>query len=364
MAANKYSKLCIDKSKITEWIQLWCEANLTGKSDITFTENANRIQYTINNEGKVIKIDFIKCNGGLLTITPKVGVNIPISTQIADSICERVVNVLKDSPFANGFSIWVSKADFDVIIELIECMEGVSKKNYSEQLEEGRAQYYLYQFQGSSKDSITIKYFLNTGRMQLQGKPLFLFNEVVSMVSENGAALNDVVDAQLRYCSIDIPKDDIYEEMKKVLGDKLFNFLSSTQKAILSTAFILSKIEIAMPDYSGIIQQALRAYEGFTKKVYAQKGLECEGDKQLGVFFARPDKMSPFVMKQEYAKLLDSETEKQLTSMYTFYHRKRHPHAHATANDFDTAIITNRQVADELFNEIISKMKASHENVF
>ena len=51
------------------------------------------------------------------------------------------------------------------------------------------------------------------------------------------------------------------------------------------------------------------------------------------------------------------------TSMYTFYHRKRHPHAHATANDFDTAIIANRQVADELFNEIISKMKASHENV-
>lgn len=361
--ANKYSKLCIDKSKITEWIQLWCEGELEGESRITFTENSNRIQYTINNSGDIIKIDFIKCSGGLLTIAPKVGVNIPISIQIADSICERVGNVLRDSPFAHGFSILVSKDDFCVIIELIKEMEGVSQKSYSEQLEEGRAKYYLYQFQGNAGDSITIKYFLNTGRMQIQGKPLFLFNEVVSMVSENGAELNDVVDAQLRYCNLDIPKDDVYEEMKQVLGDKVFRFLSTAQKAILSTAFILSKIEIVMPDYSGIVQQALRAFEGFVKKLYAQKGLECEGDKQLGMFFTRPDKESPLIMKPEYAKQLDEETEKNLTALYIFYRKKRHPYSHATAYDFDTAIIANRKTADELFCEVISAMKTWHETI-
>lgn len=362
--ASKYSKLCIDKTKIEGWISLWCEENLNGKAEISGTEKDDRIQYTINNDGTIIKIDFIKCSGGLLTIHPKVGVNIPISTQIADSIYDRVNNVLKESPFAHGFSIVVSSEDFEVILELIDEMEGVTKVNYSEQLEDGKAKYYLYQFRGPAGDHVTIKYYLTTKRMQLQGKPLWLFNEVVSMVSENGADMNEVVDAQLRYCNVDIQKSDIYEEMESVLGSDLYKFLSNAHRAILSTSFILSKIDIDMSDYSGIVQQALRAYEGFAKKIYNQKGLICEGDTQLGAFFTRPDKMSPFTMQEKYSSILkDGELEKKLTAMYTFYYKKRHPHLHATAYDFDTVLISNRKSADELFSEIISAMKTWYVSV-
>lgn len=295
--ANKFSKLHIDKNRIQEWIQLWCEANLEGESTINFSESGERIQYTICNKNDTIKIDFIKCTGGLLTISPKVGKNIPISTQIAESIYERVKDVMKESPFANGFSILLSKDDFDTVIELVKEMQNVTEKNFSQQLEEGKAAYYLYQFQSEFKDCVTVKYYLNTNRMQVQGKPLFLFNEIVSLVSENGAKLNDVVDAHLKYCSVDIPKNDIYEEMKNIFGDDLFDFLSTTQKAIFSTAFILSKIEINMADYSGIIQQALRGYEGFAKKVFTNKKLICDGNKQLGMFFSRRNETSPFIMR-------------------------------------------------------------------
>ena len=103
--ANKYSKLSIDKEKLSDWIKLWCEENIVGKFDIHSVDSNNRIQYTIANEGKTIKIDFQKCAGGLLTICPKVGTNIPISMEIAENIYKRVGNVLKDSPFAKGYSI-------------------------------------------------------------------------------------------------------------------------------------------------------------------------------------------------------------------------------------------------------------------
>lgn len=359
--ANKYSKLCIDKEKITDWIELWCESNLKGDSRITKSENANRIQYNIVNGDNTIKIDFIKCANGLLTISPNVGVNIAISTQIAESIYERVANVLKDSPFAKGFSILISKEDFDIVIELIQTLEGVTLKNYSEQFEEGKAKYQLYQFSGPAGDTVTIKMYPNTKRMQIQGKPLWLFNEIVSLVSENGVEMRDVVDAHLKYCNVDMNQKDVFEEMEAVLGSDLFNYLSTSHKAILSTSFILSKIDIDMPEYSGMIQQALRAFEGFAKKVYSKYGLICPPEHQIGMFFTRTDKLSPFKMQTKYSSGLDLDVETKLTKMYVFIREKRHPYAHAGANDFETSIISSRKIADEKLGEIIIAMKTWHQ---
>lgn len=357
---KKYSKLSIDKSKIQDWIQLWCEENLENECTISCNEISGRLQYKIISGSSTIKLDFIKCSGGLLTIAPNVGANIPTSTQIAESIFQRVKNNIKDSPFAHGFSIIVSDDDFKTIIELLSGMEGVSLSNYSEQLNDGQAKYKLYRYVGPAKDCVTIKYFVSTKRMQLQGKPLWLFNEIVAMVSDEETRANDVVDAHLKYCNLDIPRIDIYEEMESVLGADLFSFLSNTQKALLATTFILDKIEVDMPDYSGLITPALRAYEGFTKKLFVQKGLPCDGNMQLGEFFERPDKMVPFSMKSKYSECLTKEVESQFISMYNFYYQQRHPYAHASAYDFDTTIISNRKSAEELFHEIILKMKAHY----
>jgi len=67
--ANKFSKLDIDKSKISDWIKHWCELNLDGDSSIRYSDIGQRIQYAIINNDKTIKIDFIKCSGDLLTIS-------------------------------------------------------------------------------------------------------------------------------------------------------------------------------------------------------------------------------------------------------------------------------------------------------
>ena len=355
--ANKYSKLSIDKDKLEALITLWCESNLQDDFLVLKNEKQDRIQYTIKNSDKEIKIDFQKCRGGLLTICPKVGTNIPLSTQIAESIYERVCNVLKDSPFSNGFSIIITAQDFDTVIELISEMEGVSLLNFSEQMDPGIAQYKLYRFSGSAGDLITIKYYPNTSRMQMQGKPLFLFNEVVAMVSENGADQDEVVDAHLKYCNLDMKKDAVFEEIESVLGTDLYNFLSSSQKTILSTAFILRKVDGYLGDYSILLQPANRAFEGFVKKIFAQEGLECDGEKQLGMFFNWQDHLFP-VMKEEYAATLDEKIEKGFTSMFKFYSQYRHPYMHASAYDYSTTIIENRKIAEEKLNEVISSMKS------
>lgn len=356
--ANKYSKLQIDPAKIQNWIHFWCEENLPESFAISSNDIPQRIQYTINSNGNIIKLDFIKCKGGLLTISPNVGTRVDISTRIAESIYDRVKNNIIDSPFANGFSIIIPESDFSTIIELLEGSDGVVLQKFSEQSNNGQAKYKLYRFKGPCGDTVTLKYFLSTKRMQLQGKPLSLFNDIVTMVSDCGTPAHEVVDAHLRYCSLNISRDDIFEEMENTLGKEVFAFLSTTQKAFLATTFILDKIDVEMPDYSGLITPALRAFEGFAKKIFAQKGLQCDGEQQLGGFFERTSKMEPFTMKSCYSGKLDVETVQHLTSMYDFYYRRRHPYAHASAYDFNTTIIANRKSAEEIFQEIIHKIKS------
>lgn len=358
--SSKYSKLSIDRTKIPNWLQMWCEQNLKGKFNITCKDIKARIQYSIDNEGNVIKIDFIKNKDGLFTICPNVGSNVSISTQIAESIYSRVCNVLKDSPFANGFSIILQEDDFNTVIDLISAINGVKCLGSSEQMEEGHAKYKLFRYSGEAGDTVTLKYYPNTSRMQLQGKPLYLFNEIVAMVSENGAKQDDVVDAHLKYCNVGMSKEEVFEELENILGNGLYMFLGVSHRVILSTSLILSKVDGYLGDYSIIIQPANRAYEGFMKKIYAQKGLMCEGEHQLGMFFDWPDAVSP-VMKPKYSSNLDSNIEKGFTSMFKFYSMYRHPYMHANAYDITTTIIEKREVADEKLKEIIDSMKTWYE---
>ena len=176
--ANKYSKLFFDSSQIYNWINQWCELNLGGDFSIVEKDTDQRISYTIVNDDKEIKIDFIKAKGGALTIFPGVGKNIDISELIAEDIYERVSSDLSKSPFANGFSIKMPYDDFKILIDLLNEYDDITLENYSKQDEPGKPVYELYRFKSDLNDSVVVKYFNNTNRVQIQGKPLYLFNEI------------------------------------------------------------------------------------------------------------------------------------------------------------------------------------------
>lgn len=362
MAKNKYSKLPIDVSKIYDWINLWCESEFgIGNYKIISRDNSPRIQYLIKCESKEIKLDFIKCTGGLLTIAPNVGTQQELSHNLADSIYDRVKDINKDSKFANGFSIKLPEEDYQTIIDLISEEQGNTILNRDVMDEPGKANYVLHRIKGKLGDTVVIKFFPHTSRMQLQGKPAALFNEIVAMISEGGADLNDVVDAQLNYCSLELNRNEVLEEMEQVLGRELYHYLTSSQKAILSSAFILSKISMELPDNSVIVQQAFRAYEGVLKKLLRDQNITLDEGEMVGSVFKHVKETNQFQMKSEYAAIVDDPTkEKTLTVMYQFYFQHRHPYSHASDNDLTTAIIGERKVADELFNEAIQYLKTGY----
>lgn len=365
MAKNKYSKLPIDASKIDDWINLWCESEFGCEKYQIEKENIpQRIQYLIRVDSKEIKLDFIKCDGGLLTITPNVGTQRDLSLKLAESIYNRVKDVNRNSKFANGFSIKLSEEDYHTIIDLISEEQGNIILNHDVMDEPGKANYVLHRIKGKLGDTVVIKFYPHTSRMQLQGKPASLFNEIIAMISEDGATLNDVVDAQLSYCNLELNRNDVLEEMEQVLGKKLYDYMTNSQKAILSSAFILSKISMELPDNSVIVQQAFRAYEGVLKKLLRDQGITIAEGEMVGSVYKHNKATNQFQMKSEYAAIVDDETkEKTLTVMYQFYFQNRHPYSHASDNDLTTAIIAKRKVADELFTEAIQNLKTGFANL-
>lgn len=359
--ANKYSKLMFDSSQIYNWINQWCELNLEGDFYIDEKDTDQRISYTILNDGKEIKIDFIKAKGGALTIFPGVGKNVDISEMIAEDIYGRVSSELSKSPFANGFSIKMAYDDFTILIDLLKEYDDITLENYSKQDEPGKPVYELYRFKSDLNDSVVIKYYNNTNRVQIQGKPLYLFNEITSIICQSEENAGSVVDAHIELCNLKVERDELNDELMGILGTDVYNFMTVTHRAMFNTSIILSKVKIdGLDDYSYILQQALRTYEGFTLKMMSAKGCVLPARKQIGEFFTRPTVNDDFTMKSKYTGTLDAAHISLFETMYNFFISKRHPYMHSSDIDAKTAIIGTYNGALERLEEIIHSMKASY----
>lgn len=359
--ANKYSKLLFDSSKIYDWINQWCELNLEGESEIQKIETNQRISYTILNNDKEIKIDFIKAKGGALTIFPKVGKNVDVSELIAEDIYGRVHSALAKSPFANGFSIKMPYDDFRILIDLLNEYNDITLENYSKQDETGKPAYELYRFRSAFNDTVVIKYFNNTKRVQIQGKPLYLFNEITSLICQSEKNADSVVDAHIELCNLKLERSELNDELMGILGVDVYNFMTTTHRAMFNTSVILSKVKIeGLDDYSYILQQALRTYEGLTLKMLSAKGCVLPPKKQIGEFFTRLTANDDFTMKPTYSGSLDTHLVKIFEDMYNFYHSKRHPYMHSSDSDVTTTIIGTYEGALERLEEIIHNMKMNY----
>lgn len=225
--ANKYSKLLFDSSQIYDWINQWCELNLNGEISIEERDTDQRISYIITNDDNEIKIDFIKAKGGALTIFPNVGKNIVISKLIAEYVYQRISSNLPKSPFANGFSIKMSYDDFNILIDLLKEYDDVTLEGYLKQDEPGKLLCESYRFKSDLKDSVVIKYFNNTNRVQIQGKPSYLFNEITTLICQSEKHADSVIDAHIELCNLQVERHQLNNDLMEILGTDVYDSYTS-----------------------------------------------------------------------------------------------------------------------------------------
>lgn len=249
--------------------------------------------------------------------------------------------------------------DFHTLIEFLEEYDDINCVNYSKSEMPGRAKYELFKYKSSLNDSVVLKYYPSTSRLQMQGKPLYLFNEILSLIGQKEDAAYAIVDEQIELCKIEITKDELNEELSSILGENLYNYLTITQKSFLSSSLVVSKMAVSgIEDYSYIVFPALKAYEGFCLKAMADAGLTIKSRQTLGEFFGRPDTTVDFSMKTKYTTTLERKKIVVFEKMYNFYFKSRHPYMHCTESDVTTVVCESYEKAksslDDVFKALIS----------
>lgn len=356
MAKNKFSKLNFDITKVDEWIKIWCETNLQCKYEIQREEKVGRISYIVKCDTEFM-IDFLKCTGGVHTIQYKVGKNHDISKKVAESIYERITSI---TPVAqkNNFSILSDKDTYDNLVELLKSDSECLQIAYDLRKEQG---YELYKFKSNLGDETTIKYYFKNRRIQIQGKPLYLFHMIQDILITNENVAESVVEEQIRYYNIDADLDVIKEEMIKYFGNNLFSFFTKTQQMILHSAFVMAKTEIELPEYSIVASPAFRVLDGFILKLLTQCGIE-HNKELVGNYFRFDESRNCHFLKDEYrCKMKSEENVKSVEVLYGLYSKYRNPYSHTTEKDFSTKVIETRKKADDIMKEIFEAMKTSYE---
>jgi hypothetical protein len=359
---KKYKGLQIDLENIPGWIDVFCSQKEYIVSKVNKHESKQSIDYEVVHNKGSFSFSLFVSNGNRYTFSYKRGSNQSDSKEFADFVIQRISKVNEPMDDNRGYSIHLSADNFAAFIDLL-VDDDVQTFVYNDN--EKNTQYSLKSIQ--YRDEIVIHYYKTTQNVFIQGKRLELFNKATDILA-GSCEFVDVINAEIRYDKVNISSDKVIENMKLSLG-KVYDFLSSAQKAIMSNAFKFYRIEMDSEDYSVFVQPMCRAMDGFFYKLFKKLEITIEDDEGelygISHFFrSEKEKTNPLLLKEEFASIINNERiQHEFNRMYAWYHRNRHAYSHSTERDFTTAIIKDRKVADTLFEEAVDLYRTVYDTI-
>lgn len=202
-----------------------------------------------------------------------------------------------------------------------------------------------------SKNRVSINLY-NNSKSYVQGKQSVLFQKIIATAIEFLTNDQSVVETLNSYHALTIPKEKVEVYFDELLpnyngsyNDKNYhNLLSATYNTML-TGY--------MPDYTCLVTPIFRAYEYYLHKILGDKmGLDTARDNGANYFayFSRTSDGKYECNNASKDKLSEKQL-KFLNEFYTNYNRVRHPYSHWSADDYDTAMISNIEKARELLEK-------------
>lgn len=356
---NIFRGLHLKRSMLPQWIKEFAEKKFT-----TFTcseielVGGNQYRCTIVGDDKELLVDFYFNKDDKTTIQPKVGQNQDISLELATYILGQLEYKHSDIK-SRSYSVHpLPKDEFGLIIEYLEEeLKGV-KKIYESRNDTNR--YSLYQFKSEIGDKITLTYFDNK-RLQIQGKPFFLYQEVTCLLSAY-FPFEDVIKNQSEFFSVEISPTEVRDEMKEMLPSA-YNYLNEELKKVLSASLALQKIDIELEDYSSFVFPALKTLEGYLKQIFAGKGILIKKDG-FGKHFGYNGVLNKHELLHDPKKEIGcSLTIEVIETLYNYVYKHRHTIFHAEAIVSATRIIETKQVAEQIIERVISLIETTYQKM-
>ena len=201
------------------------------------------------------------------------------------------------------------------------------------------------------KNRVVINCYSNCNSY-VQGKQSVLFQKIISLAIELMKNGQTVIETLNRVHVLTLTKEEIEIKFEQLLphytgkrSEKHYNNLLS---AIYNTMLVGY-----MPDYTSLITPIFRAYEYFLHRILGDKlGLNtCDnkGKNKFSFFDKLPN--GRYECNSRNISVLTEDQLIYLNDLYNAYNGIRHPYSHWSADDYDTAVITKIEVAQDYLNK-------------
>lgn len=182
----------------------------------------------------------------------------------------------------------------------------------------------------------------------MQGKQSPIFQKLLSLAIELMNNQQIVIETLNHYHALTLTKTDVENKFENYLPDykedrqgKHYNNLLSAVYNTMLTGY--------MPDYTALLAPVFRSYEYYLHRILGDvMGLTTENNNGTNNF-SFFDKIANGVYECNSPKrnLLDTNQLKYLNELYISYHEIRHPYSHWSADDTETAVITDMETAQD-----------------
>lgn len=334
---------------ITETIEdLWKNTTV---SEIVDVGNQKRINYTVN--GQPATLDIYQTKEGYTTFKAT-GKNIDLTKQLILELEKKGYPITNDVKTYSMFigSDWAKKA-VDYLIQL------TTKENYGFYESKENNGNTIHSYISSIGDKLTLT-VCPDGKILIQGKPLYLYNELLSFVSQSpNVKIDDVVAATKAFVTNRVTDAVSARSKMAALMPKAYGggIIDDTIWKVYSPSMALIDVNAEMEDYSCVMFPALRALEGYLQFLLAEIGEVIDRHHKIADIF-QEDNTNPghFVMvkRTTISKVnqKDPQYRTALEEVFTYFTTHRHVSFHMSQIFIDTKVITNKQEAIDTVNEV------------
>ena len=323
----------------------------TTVSDMKEVGNQKRINYTVFGKPAMVAI-FQKQDG--TTTFQAIGKNTEYTNLLITELEKRGYPVTSD---VKAFSMYVGsewiKKTVDYLIRL------TTKENYGSYDSKVNNGNTIHSYTSAIGDKLTLTECTD-GKLLVQGKPLYLYNEFLSFISYSpNVNMDEIVAATKMFVNSGVKDASAARAKMAALMPKAYNsgVIDDTIWKVFSPSMALIDVDSSMEDYSCVMFPALRALEGYLKHLLNEIGETIDLHHTLGnLFQVDPANTNKFLMKKKAAIVNANRKGSQyklvLEEVYTYFNKHRHVSFHMSQIFIDTKVISNKQEAVDTVNEV------------
>jgi hypothetical protein len=336
---NPYAGIAIDRNKMRDAVEQ------LGAINYDYRPNGGMHQLTCKIDNVDFKLAIHEKNDGMTTLQ-RIGTH---SEELHIRVAEQIKNFCQYS-VAKDFNVSIPKFPQEHAQALIDYLVAEAGSIELEKSENG---YIIVRMKGHYGDTLTIKRYGN-GTIQFQGRWAMLATHAQDFLT-TVLPYDKAVQAQIDTFDIEISVNDAQAQTAGKLP-YAFEHLNSVVAANLTSALIMSKVEMHLPDYGGVAFPALRGLEGFINTELVNSNLNPAAAKDYGEYFEGNGIKGQYVMRAVVAAHVGEPRCSKLVQCYSLYANQRHRIVHMDADPSTSRMISSldeaRRIVDEVFDTI------------